>query len=102
MSDCMINLLKNAFHCDEELKLVMNYCKEGWPDKKFFKNYYKLQNDLHLLGDLLLNNKIIVPKLLKAETLALIHEAHMGIEKCKNREREIMYWPGLQKILKEF
>ncbi|GFU83740.1 uncharacterized protein TNCV_858191 [Trichonephila clavipes] len=27
--------------------------------------------------------------------LQLIHEAHFGIEKCKKRAREIMYWPGM-------
>ena len=29
--------------------------------------------------------------------LALIREAHIGIEKCKNGAREIMYCPGLSK-----
>ena len=69
----------------------------GWPDKKkipvSLKKYHKLQNDLYSLNYLLfLNNKIIVPKLLRAEMLALIHSSiHVGIEKCKNRAREIMY-----------
>ena len=66
----------------------MNYCKEGWPDKKKILvnlKYFKLRSDLYLLDDLLfLSNKIIVPKLLRAEMLALTHKAHMCNEKCKN------------------
>ncbi|GFS91591.1 uncharacterized protein K02A2.6 [Trichonephila clavipes] len=27
--------------------------------------------------------------------LQLIHETHFGIEECKKRAREIMYWPGM-------
>ena len=55
------------------------------------KKYHKLQNDLHLFDDLLLlNNKIIVSKLLRAEMVALVHKALMGIVKCKNRATEIM------------
>ena len=33
ISDPRINQFKNALQSDEELKLVMNYYKEEWPDK---------------------------------------------------------------------
>ncbi|GBO04475.1 Uncharacterized protein K02A2.6 [Araneus ventricosus] len=42
-----------------------------------------------------MNEKLIVPYSLRRDMLQLIHEAHFGIEKCKRRAREIMYWPGM-------
>lgn len=32
--------------------------------------------------------------------LSLIHESQLGIEKCKNRAREIMCWSGLSQDIK--
>ena len=33
--------------------------------------------------------------------LNLIHESHLGMEKCKLRARSVMYWPGLSRDVEE-
>ena len=32
---------------------------------------------------------------LRPEMLKLIHESHFGVEKCKSRARELLYWPRI-------
>ncbi|GFX52844.1 uncharacterized protein K02A2.6 [Trichonephila clavipes] len=92
---------KKETELDPELQTVVKYIKEGWP--KSYKNvdnsiktYYKIKNNIYIQEGLLFSNeKLIVPYSLRKDMLQLIHEAHFGIEKCKKRAREIIYWPGM-------
>ncbi|GFX92973.1 uncharacterized protein K02A2.6 [Trichonephila clavipes] len=92
---------KKETEFDPELQIVVKYIKEGWP--KSYKNvdnsvktYYKIKNNIYIQEELLFSNeKLILPYSLRKDMLQLIHEAHFGIEKCKKRAREIIYWPGM-------
>ncbi|GBL65032.1 Transposon Ty3-I Gag-Pol polyprotein, partial [Araneus ventricosus] len=101
MSEKRIMQFKRETELDPELQIVVKYIQEGWPQscKKVdnsVKLYYKVKNDLYINeGLLFMNEKLIVPYSLRRDMLQLIHEAHFGIEKCKRRAREIMYWPGM-------
>ena len=33
--------------------------------------------------------------------LALIHESHQGIVKCKQRARDILFWPGMSSQIED-
>lgn len=48
---------------------------------------------------LLIDSKIGVPSSLKNDILLLVHDRYFGIGKSKNRVREIMFWPGMYKII---
>ena len=45
--------------------------------------------------------RVIVPTSLRKEMKARIHEGHLGIEKCKARARDSMYWPGINNEITE-
>nr|GBO35877.1 Uncharacterized protein K02A2.6 [Araneus ventricosus] len=101
MSEKRIMQFKRETELDPELQIVVKHIQEGWPKsyKKVdnsVKLYYKVKNDLYINeGLLFINEKLIVPYSLRRDMLQLVHEAHFGIEKCKRRTREIMYWPGM-------
>ncbi|GFT07203.1 uncharacterized protein K02A2.6 [Nephila pilipes] len=59
------------------------------------KSKTEVRRLLGMEGLLFSNEKLTVPYSLRKDMLKLIHEAHFGIEKCKKRAREIMYWPGM-------
>ena len=40
-------------------------------------------------------NRIIVPSSMRKEMKAKIHEGHLGIERCKTRASECLFWPGM-------
>ena len=59
---------------------------------------YALQQIIKLSvadGLILKGMKIVVPPSLRSDMLAQIHESHMGINKCKQRACEALYWPGM-------
>ena len=39
--------------------------------------------------------RIVIPKKMQSEMLQHIHSSHLGIEKCKHRARDILFWPGM-------
>lgn len=53
-------------------------------------------NDIIFKGE-----KIIIPTSLRTEMLSRIHAGHMGIEKCKQRAGDILFWPGMNKQIAE-
>ena len=44
---------------------------------------------------------MIIPSPLRTDMLKLIHQGHLGIEKCKQRARFSMYWPGINKQIEQ-
>ena len=44
---------------------------------------------------ILKGQRVVVPAIMKADMLQLIHKGYMGIEKCKRRARGILYWPNM-------
>ena len=46
-------------------------------------------------------SRIIVPKSLRKEMKNIIHQGHMGIEGCRRRARQSLYWPLMNKDIAE-
>ena len=39
--------------------------------------------------------KILIPTTLRTEMIQKIHTCHLGVEKTKQRTRNILFWPGM-------
>ena len=44
---------------------------------------------------------VIIPKCMQSEMLHTIHSSHLGVEKCKRRARDILYWPGMNSQIED-
>ena len=64
--------------------------------------YVTFVDELSVVDGVLLKGKrVVVPDSMKTQMLTLIHEGHLGIEKCKRRARKILYWPNMNKDVYE-
>ena len=93
---------------DGTLQGLMKYISEGWPENKSsikidgLLRFWPLREELSLEdGIILKGNKILVPPTLRMEMLELIHEGHQGVERCINKARESLYWPGYREDIKQ-
>lgn len=92
---------------DEELRLVREAVQSGWPNSrsqvpKPIQQYWTFREELSFTDGLLFKNgKLVVPSKMRDEMLERIHEAHMGIVKCKERARDVLFWPGMAKQIED-
>ena len=78
----------------------------GWLKKRTLsidlKQYLSVSTQLSIANGLLLQRKrIIVPPPLRGTLLGKLHSGHQGITKCRERARQLIWWPGLSKQLDE-
>ena len=86
--------LAEATANDQELQRVIRGMEDGGDVCP--KPYRTFIEELSIVdGVILKGQRVVVPAIMKAEMLQLIHEGHLGIEKCKRRARDILYWPNM-------
>ena len=81
---------------------IRQYCLYVWPSKQYIpgelKPYWLLRDELSVCNDLLLYGKrIVVPRSLQTFTLQKIHSGHLGMQRCRLRAGNTIWWPGLAK-----
>lgn len=92
---------------DQTLQEVREYIINGWPKSSndidpCIKQYYMIRDDLSYVHNLILKNqRIVVPTALRQEMRERLHTGHSGIERCKRRVRDTLYWPGINAHLED-
>ena len=95
--------LKEETAIDETLQALKAQIAEGFPThrkalKPILALYWNIRNELSEAEGLLFKGRqLIIPRSMQSSILNLIHESHLGIEKCKARARSIVYWPGMSR-----
>ena len=101
----------NQFHTetaqDKELALLKHNVQTGWPHNicdlpKEIQPYCTFCKEMTIEDGLLLKGTcIIVLQTLHKEMIQLLHTGHLRLEKCLNRAKQSMSWPGLYDELKD-
>ena len=87
---------------DPERQAVLTIVKNEWPDTKQQvplkpRPYWTFREEA-ARGDGLLfkgTHLIALKKFMRPEMLRQIHKSHLGIAKCTQRAREVLFWPGM-------
>ena len=92
---------------DPALQHLKSTVKSGWPEKKneistAISPYWNCRDEISTHNEIMFKGaKVIVPKSMQSEMLLAIHSSHLGMEKCKQRVRDILYWPGMCKQIED-
>ena len=105
-SDSLHNL-QLATKDDDKLAILKHIIQKGWlktikevPSE--IQPYWTYCKELTIEEGLVLKGtRIITPDKKREEILKLIHEGHLGLNKCKMRAKETMYWPGMNQQLEQ-
>ena len=105
-TDKRLEEIKKAQQSDKECQLIAKYCQSGWPVKHktplYMRKYLPVSAEISIQQGLLLRgSRILVPQSLRQDILARIHDGHQGITKCRERARQVVWWPGLSKELEK-
>ena len=93
--------LRTTTSTDKVLQQLMRILDTGWPSHitnvpQDVHEYWSVRNEIHAAENLLfMGDRLIVPAAKRSSVLQLIHEGHLGIQKCKARARLCVYWPNI-------
>ena len=99
--------IKQATAEDTILNSVVKNIIEGWPLRKSqcepqVQPYWDFRGDLtYINGFILKGDRLVIPTVLRQEILKKIHEGHQGIDKCKRRARDSVFWPNLNNQIEQ-
>ncbi|GFO04660.1 Pol polyprotein [Plakobranchus ocellatus] len=108
VKDYKLKQIEAETSTDIDLQDLKKQILEGFPAKRnnlrrnlheFFTN----SEELSIQGDLIVKGtKIIIPQTMRNEMLQILHSSHAGIEKSKQRARESIYWPRINKDIEDY
>ena len=84
-----------------EMSELQHMIKIGWPDTKeetphSIRDYWNDRDQLTVTDGIVYKGmRIVVPPSMRKEMLNKIHETHQGMNKCKQKARESLFWPGM-------
>ena len=102
-SDERLNAINESTNSDRDLKQLNKVIQEGWPSHKSnlpseIRQYWNIQDEIHTTEDLIFVGDIkITPADHQELVLQVLHESHLGMEKCKVRARKSIYWPNMSR-----
>ena len=88
---------------DPTLSLLKEVVFGGWPQRReeclqSLHDYWNFREELTIEDGLVLKgDRIVIPPTLRPEVLNIIHQGHLGQEKCLLRARTSVFWPGITK-----
>ena len=102
LNDPILAKILDAAKQDEEYQQLIRYISSGCPDETNFKtDYRKLKDELSVEDGLILYQaRIVIPRSMRKEILARLHDSHQGIERTKQRARQTVFWPGMTSDVK--
>ncbi|XP_062575332.1 uncharacterized protein K02A2.6-like [Saccostrea cucullata] len=92
---------------DVKLQQLKQVVLDGWPDtraecQEAVKPYWNYRDEIgYYDGYVTKNKRLIVPDSLRPDMLKKLHNTHMGLEKTKQRARDILFWPGIKTDITE-
>ena len=106
-SPTRIEQIRETTSKDYELCALKDIISSGWPQNrhecpKALQQYWNYRDELAVEDGILMKGvRLIIPKQLQQEVLNQIHYAHLGIEKCKLKARNSVFWRGINSDIEE-
>lgn len=107
ISDRKLTDIRKATEQDPQFISLRSVIKAGWPDVRkkcpsSLSEYWNHRDEISEIDGLLFKGeKLIIPHVLRKDMLERIHTGHMGIERSKQRARDLLFWPGMNKQIEE-
>ena len=81
---------------------------EGWPDlctecPKQILDFWNHRDKLSPADDLIFRDQtLLIPNALQQQLVENVHTGHMGTQKCLQRAKDVMIWPGMAKQISDY
>lgn len=90
---------------DPILQTLCTYIINGWPPRvpEDLKPFARVKDELSCWADTCVSRGLctVIPSALRARVLSMAHEGHLGIVKLKQRCRELVWWPAIDRDVED-
>ena len=107
ISDQKMTEIREATEKDVIFSELRQQIKEGWPDlrrqcPKSLHPFWNHRDELSCCNGIVLKGeRIVVPEAMQSIILQRLHCSHLGMEKTKERARQVVFWPGLNAAIED-
>jgi hypothetical protein len=107
VSDTKLKEIQAETEKDSQLAQLRKVIQDGWPEERrkcpqSISEFWNHRDELSQINGIIFKGeKIIIPTSLREEILTKSHAGDMGMEKCKRRAWDILYWPGMCKQIED-
>ena len=108
ITDKRLESVRNATSHDPQMQTLKMTIIEGWPDlrsecPKPILDFWNHRDDLSVADDLIFRGQtLLIPKSLRQQMIESVHIGHMGTQKCLQRAKDVMFWPGMAKQICDY
>lgn len=87
--------------------IAMVNSQAGWPEHKWqlesdLKPFHCCKEEIAVVGGIVFKgDRVVIPDSMRKDMLDIIHDSHLGIVKCKQLARDILYWPKMNQQIEE-
>ena len=99
--------IRGATEQDGALQKLRRVITNGWPRELAdveaeVKPYFSYRDELTTQdGIILRGDRIVIPTSMRKEVKQKAHAGHMGINACIRRARDLVFWPGMSKEIRQ-
>jgi Integrase zinc binding domain len=99
-------ILRTATESDPTLTTVTQYVLTGWPNRisdDQLKPYYNVRDELSVSNEqfLVRGGRSVIPESLRHRVLEFAHAGRQGIVRTKQRCRDTVWWPGIDRQIEQ-
>lgn len=100
--------IKRATEKDDTLTQLKSIIMNGWPEHHAsltpaIKPYFSYRDELTVQDGLVLRGlRIVIPISTRKEMKDKAHSGHVGINACIRRAKDLIYWPGMSKEIRQY
>lgn len=100
ISDVILADLFGKQQNDDNCRKIRSYINSDWPSKERLseelQKFWAHRDELASLNGLLLfQNRLIIPVEMRGSMLERLHEGHFGINKCRERAKDTVWWSSI-------
>ena len=108
-SPAKLDEIRNYTSQDIVLSHLKDVIHQGWPEypnecPANLRKFWNFREDLSVENNLILKgHRLLIPSNLRTqnEILQIIHQGHLGAEKCNLKAKDCVFWPGISKDVNE-
>ena len=108
ISEQQLSEIKQETGKDPTLQTLKNVILRGWPENsssvpKEVSEYFNVRDELAVQdGIIFKGQRCVIPKTLRQKVKEKIHRAHIRIQGCLRRAREVVYWPSMNQEITDY